>query len=290
MESPRVAEQELAPLSRPATSPMATESSTYDAEGIDILDLLLSLLRGKRMIVISASAFLLLGLGIAVLLQPVFTATAVIMPPQQAQSTASALMGQLGSLGSLGGAASGLGLKDPADMYVGILQSRVIADHLIDRFHLQAVYKQKLRMGTRDALRKNSVFEAAKDGLIYIRVNDHDPSRAAALANAYVDELHSANSRLAIGQAAQRRLFYDEQLAEEKKALAAAEDDLKQTQEKSGVIQLGGQTLMTIQYIASTRAEIASREVELHVAQTYATDENPAWKTLSSAKFQEMWR
>jgi uncharacterized protein involved in exopolysaccharide biosynthesis len=250
--------------------------STGDQYEIDLLDLFLSLLRSKLIIAAGTGLFLVLGLGISLMLKPIFTATAVIMPPQQEQSSASALLGQLGGLGGLGGgAATSLGLKNPADLYVGILRSRMIADSLIDRFHLQQEYKQNLRMGARNLLRANSEFEAAADGLIYIRVKDHDPKMAAALANAYVDALHNLNTRLAIGQAAQRRLFYDQQLATEAKDLSAAEEDLKHTQERTGLIQLSGQAEMTIRNIADARAQIASREVQLGAARAYETDQNP---------------
>jgi len=250
--------------------------STGDQYEIDLLDLFLSLLRSKWRIAAGTGLFLVLGLGISLMLKPIFTATAVILPPQQEQSSASALVGQLGSLGGLGGgAAASLGLKNPADLYVGILRSRMIADSLIDQFHLQQAYQQKLRMGARSVLRANSEFEAASDGLIYIRVKDHDPKMAAALANAYVDALHNLNTRLAIGQAAQRRLFYDQQVAAEAKDLNAAEEDLKNTQERTGLIQLSGQAEMTIRNIADTRAQIASREVQLGAARAYETDQNP---------------
>jgi uncharacterized protein involved in exopolysaccharide biosynthesis len=248
--------------------------SAEETEGIDVLDLLISLLRSKLQIALWTLLFLAIGLGISLSIKPVFTATAVIMLPQQEQSAASALVGQLGSLNSLG-AVAGLGLKNPADMYVGLLQSRTIADDLIDRYHLQDIYRQKLRMGARTVLRSNSEFEAASDGLIYIRVKDRNPIQAAVLANAYVDELHTVNSRLAIGQAAQRRLFYDKEVAAERTALAAAEDDLKRTEEKTGLIQLDGQAQMTIRNIATAQAEIASREVQLGVTRTFATDQNP---------------
>jgi uncharacterized protein involved in exopolysaccharide biosynthesis len=243
-------------------------------DGVDMIDLLLFVLRAKRRILMTTLVFGLLGVGIALWLKPDFTATAVIMPPQQEQSTMSSLAGQLGSLGSLG-AASAIGLKNPADMYVGILQGQVIADKLIERFGLQAEYKARLRVDARARLKKESSFEAAKDGLIYIQVKDHDPNRAAQLANAYVDELYSLNARLAVGQASQRRIFYQRQLDDEKKMLADAEDALKQTQEKTGLIQLNGQAEQIIRNIASMKAQIASREVELSVAHTFATDQNP---------------
>ncbi len=138
-----------------------------------------------------------------------------------------------------------------------------------------SVYHDKLHIQARKVLKSNTVAEAAKNGLITITVQDHDPVRAAGLANGYVDQLYQMNAKLAIGEAAQRRLFFDEQLNAEKTALAAAEEDLKQTEEKTGVIQLTGQAEMTIASIANIQAEIQSREVELEVTRTFATDHNP---------------
>lgn len=260
-----------------ASSPSDASSISFsenEPQGFDLLDLILPLVRAKLSIALWTCIFAVAGLIVAFIVRPVYTATAVIMPPQQQSSAASAVIGQLGALGSLG-AASSLGLKNPADMYVGILQSRLIADSLIDRYHLQQVYKAKLRSSARTALRQDTEFEAAKDGLIYIRVKEHSPTLAADLANAYVDALHQTNARLAIGEAAQRRLFYDQQLADERVALNTAEDDLKTTQQKTGMIQLNGQAEMTIRNIAALRAQIASRQVELGVTRTFATDQNP---------------
>lgn len=241
---------------------------------LDLLDIVFSLVSHKHMIFWVTFAMGMLGLAIALIIPPYYTATAVIMTPQQDQSSASALIGQLGALGSLGGAASSLGLKSPADLYVGILGSRTIADDLIERFHLQSLYKVKLRVDARHKLTTQSTFEAGKDGLIYIRVKTHNPNLSASLANGYVDELYQTNSRLAIGQAAQRRMFYDQQLQNEKTLLAKAEDALKQTEEKTGVVQLTGQTEMTIRNIATTRAMIASMQVQLDAAKTYETAES----------------
>jgi len=83
------------------------------------------------------------------------------------------------------------------------------------------------------------------------------------------------NSLLAISEAAQRRVFFDKQLEIEKAALSAAEDDLRTTEQKTGVIQLTGQAQVLIQSIAELRAQIASREVELQSDKVYSTDQNP---------------
>jgi tyrosine-protein kinase Etk/Wzc len=265
-----------------ATEPTNKPVNTGEDEYVDVLDILLVLVSRRRFIgLITLSAFLV-SVVISLLLKPNFTATAVIMPPQQSSSS-SGLLNQLGSLASLGGGASAsLGLKTPADMYIGILQSRTIADEIISQFKLSATYKTKTMQDARAALKSQSTIESGKDGLIQISVVDHDAQRASDLANAYVAALYSMNSSLAITEAAQRRVFFDQQLEGEKKALTTAEEDLRATQQKTGLIQLSGQALMTIQTIGELRAQISSREVELQSMRDFATDQNPDLIRLNS--------
>src|SRR5438034_644727 len=102
------------------------------------LDLCLILAREKWFIV-TVSVIAAAISAIWVVLTPNwFLATTVILPPAQAQSSASMMLGgQLGALSGLAGGSSlanSLGLKSPADLYVGVLQSRSIADVLVGRF------------------------------------------------------------------------------------------------------------------------------------------------------------
>jgi tyrosine-protein kinase Etk/Wzc len=83
------------------------------------------------------------------------------------------------------------------------------------------------------------------------------------------------NSDLASSEAAQRRGFYEQRLADERAALSDAEVALRNTQQKTGVIQLSGQASSIINSIATARAQLASREVELQSLRTFATEENP---------------
>jgi tyrosine-protein kinase Etk/Wzc len=237
---------------------------------IDLIDMCITLLQAKTRIALWTVAFFIVGVITSFVLKPVFTAETVILPPQQQSSAASILSGQLGALGSLSGV-----IKTPADTIMGLVESRTIADMLITQFKLQTVYHQKLLGDVRKQLTANTKVESSKDGLIHILVKDSDATRAAAIANAYVNRLHDINAGLAIGEAAQRRLFYDQQLSQENTALAAAEEALKETQEKTGVIQLSGQAQLTLSGIASLQAEIASREVQLSGTRTFATDQNP---------------
>lgn len=252
----------------------------YDSEPqFDILDILIVLRRERRKVFLIAAVTVVFGIVIAFLLRDNYTATAIILPPAQAQSVQTAFLGQLGSLSALGGGASGL-LKNPGDMYVGILESHSIADGVIRRENLAAVYKTKTAIDTRKRLDAHTKITAGKDTLIAIEVSDHDPNRAAAIVNAYLDELYRTNSTLAVTEAGQRRLFYDDQIGKEKDALAKAEADFVATQKKTGIIALAGQTEALIRSSTQARAEIASREVQLETLGSYATPENPTFQRL----------
>lgn len=246
-----------------------------NGEKIDLLDALILFAENRRRVLALTFLGLVIGIILALVIRPTFTASALILPPQQQHSSASALMGELGSLAGLSGGGGTLGVKSPADMYVGILESRTIADGLIKKFHLENIYHKKNMVDARNALKKHVKIVAGKDGLISISVDAHDPGLASDLANGYVSGLYSMNSRLAITEAAQRRVFFDQQLNEEKSALTAAEDAFKNMQEKTGLIQLSGQAESIIRSIAELNAQIANREVELEAMKTFATDQNP---------------
>jgi tyrosine-protein kinase Etk/Wzc len=244
--------------------------------------MLLLLLQHRRSIAVAAVVSLLIGAAIAFSMKVTFTATATILPPQAPQSTAAALMGQLGSLAGLGAGGAGSVLKNTADIYVAMLESRTISDRIINQFQLRSLWKDNKLEDTRKALKKHAQFEAAKNGLLVVSVKDPDPQLASQMANAFVQELYRMNSTLAVTEAGQRRIFFDQQLQQENAALTAAENDLQATQEKTGILELSGQSAMAIRTIAETSAELRSREVEIESMRTYATDQNPEYSRLQT--------
>src|SRR5207248_3822835 len=103
---------------------------------------------------------------------------------------------------------------------------------------LMHAYRDKRASDARKDLAGYSDIVSQKEGLISIAVEDKDPKRAAAMANAYVNELRNVTQRLAISEASQRRLFFEQQVKQAKDDLASAEVALKETQQKTGMIQL----------------------------------------------------
>jgi uncharacterized protein involved in exopolysaccharide biosynthesis len=235
--------------------------------------------RKSRLLLVSILTGLVVG--VVVFLLPVsYTAEAVILTPQQAQSSLSSFLGPLAGLAPAAGMSglgllSGLGLRNPADLYIGVLESRTVADDLIKKFGLKDVYGSADYTRARKRLARNTQIESGKDSLIRVRVDDHDAVRAAKLANAYVDELSRSNSRLALTEAGQRRLFYEDQLAKEKEPLAEAEIALRNTQQATGLVAPGGQAEAMLRIGAQLHAEILSGEAQLAAMKTFAADDNP---------------
>jgi tyrosine-protein kinase Etk/Wzc len=241
-----------------------------------VLDLLIVLSRRKRLIFYTTIATAAVTAIVAWLLPNRYIATATILPPQQNQSLAASMIGQLGALGPMAAMAQkDLGLRSPNDLYVGMLHSRTVEDDLIRRFDLLRVYRKRKMSDARRELEDASTVAIGKEGFVSISVEDKDRSRSPQIANAYVEELRQLTQELAVTEAAQRRLFFERQLELAKNNLADAEQALKETELKTGLIQLDGQAKAIIDSVVRLRAQIAAKDVELRGMRLFSTEQNP---------------
>jgi uncharacterized protein involved in exopolysaccharide biosynthesis len=223
--------------------------------------------------------FTVMGVGvltaiISLLLPIEYTATAKILPPQQSQSFSTALLGQLGPL-ITATAGKDLGLHNPNDMYIAMLRSRTLEDALVKRFSLMGIYKARFPEDASRALESHTEITSGKDMLITVSVTDHDANRAAEIANGYIEELEKLTHVLAVTDAGKRRIFFEQEVKTASEELANAEQALKQTQEKTGILQLDSQSRVMLEAFADLRAQVASKEVQIQAMRSYATPENP---------------
>jgi tyrosine-protein kinase Etk/Wzc len=240
---------------------------------LDLIELIKVMRKNKFVILKFSLVPAILTAIVLLIMKPYYAGIASFLPPNSMSTGASAILGQLGVLGMAGGALGGL--KDPTLIYVGILESRSVADDLIQQFDLTKKYKTKKLSQTENVLKAHTKIAAGKDSIVVITVKEGDPKLAADLANAYLAALHKLNDRIAFTEAGQKRLFFEQQLEREKDQLADAEVELARTQEQSGLIQPSGQAQLQIQTIAQTQAQIASLEVQLAAMSQAATGENP---------------
>jgi tyrosine-protein kinase Etk/Wzc len=185
----------------------------------------------------------------------------------------------LSQLGGMAGAAAGAaGLKNPNDLYIGMLKSRTVADRLVAQFDLKKNYDTDSQDLARQILEKNTTITSGKDNLITIEVEDKDQKRVAAIANAYVTELLRLTKVLAVTEASQRRMFYERQLEATKENLAKAEMLLKSRLDTNGVISVDAESRAILETVGRLRAQVSAKEIELSSLQAFVTPNNPDYR------------
>jgi tyrosine-protein kinase Etk/Wzc len=258
---------------------------TAPSDEIHLFDYLIILAKHSRLIIFASLAVMVLTYLILWLLPNKYKATARMLPPQQNLTMVAQVLESLGGsmsttkpgggLGGLGGmTGSLLGLKSPGDLYVGMLDGNSISDRIIERFQLRARYNQTYLEDVRKKLHQRAQISSGRDGLITINVTDESPQRAQAMANAYMDELDSLLQNMAVHEATNRLIYLEKKRNETVQALSKAEESLRNFSEGSSVLQIDTQTRGMLEYIATLRASIDSKEIQLKVLREQATPFN----------------
>jgi uncharacterized protein involved in exopolysaccharide biosynthesis len=251
------------------------QTQNGDDEGqFDLLDLLFVMAKRKRLIIgITLGSALLIAI-ISLMMSPIYLAETKIISPQVNSSMNAQLLNQIGAASGLLGVVPGV--KSPNELYIGLLKSRPVLDRIIDRFDLMRLYDEKYREDARRSLLKNiKARNDLKSGIITIGIEDKDPKRSADMANALIEELRVMNKGLSVTEAAQRRLFFEEQLKDAKDSLSKSEEAMKGFQEKSGAVKIDAQADAIIGGISQLMAQIAAKDVQVRVMRTYSTPQNP---------------
>jgi uncharacterized protein involved in exopolysaccharide biosynthesis len=251
-----------------------------DEDEISLIGLFITLGNEKKFILGLTFLVTLIAVVITLWMAPVYTAKTVIMPPQQLQSSASSAMVTLGAMAGISGVASA---KTQDDMYVAFMGSDSFLNNLIERFHLQEKYQTKTLVDARTHLKsKVKVMPDKKSGLISIEFDDEDPVFAAEVANAHVQELGHLLDRLAVTDAQQRRVFFENQIKKVQEYLSSAEMNFRQAKEKSGLQVTTILAETGVRASAQLRGQIAGKEVQLQSLSRFATSQNPEVQRIAS--------
>lgn len=258
---------------------MATDQETSEeTSNLGLLDILLVIVAHKKMIFCVTFGAALLTAIYSLTLPNIYTAKTMILPGDDDRGGLGAMLSQLGGLKDLAG--GNLDQPQKKDLYVTILKSETIKDPIIDRFKLMTVFGKELRS---DAYRlldaKALITPGKKDGVVTIEFSDRDPQRAAAIANAYVEELGKLMSSLVMTGAGNSRAFLEKRLAEARAELMRTEESLKNFQSRNKAIDVTAQAKATIEEVARMQAQLAILEVQLAGLQRQYTDSSQEVKT-----------
>ncbi len=247
----------------------------------------------RRFLGKTAFAGLALGALLAFLLPKRYEATTQLMPPDNQSSSGMAMLAALtartgNGLGSFAGDL--LGFKNSSALFVGILRSRTVQDRLVERFSLKKVYWVRLEEDARRKLAdKTSISEDRKSGIINIEVTDSDPKRAAAIAQAYVDELDRLVAELSTSAAHRERVFLEERLGAVKQDLDQASKEFSQFASKNIAIDIKEQGKAMVEAAATLQGQLIAAESERKGLQEIYTSNNVRVRAVQ-ARIEELKR
>lgn len=247
---------------------------------INLLDCWRVLVKRKRLIGFIVGGAFVVSVIITLLLPKWYATTAQILPPQSEGG-----MDMLSRLpAEMSGLAGGfLGVKSTGDLWVGILNSQRILDAIIDRFRLKERYGASTIEDARSALKGVVRIEKAKKGeIISITVEEKDPEMAAAIANAFIEELDWVNRSLVMTAGQRTRTFVETRLREAKEALTRTEEEVRLFQDRNRAVKLDDQSKAIIEAIGAIKGLLMAKEVELQTLLSFATPTNPHAQLLKS--------
>lgn len=247
----------------------------------------LALLWRERRFLFRCAAIGFLSSTLLVFLIPVrYTSTAQLMPPDQVgeglASTLAALTKGSGSeLGAIGGEL--LGLRTSSDLFVGVLHSRTVQDDLINKFDLRKLYGvRRIEDARKQLTSRTDVSGDRKSGIITIKVVDHNPQRAAAMAREYVNELNQIVVTLNTSAAHKERVFLETRLTQVQQDLEAAEKDFGNFASQNTALDVKEQGKALIGATAELEGQLIAAQTQLEGLRQIYTDENVRVRSLEA--------
>ncbi len=222
-------------------------------------------------------AGLLAGTLSAFLIPKRFESQTRLMPPDQQSSSGMGMAAMLisGSTPLAPMAGNLLGIKSSGDLFIGILQSRTVEDRIVDRFNLKGAFRTQLQQEARKQLEENtSISQDRKSGIITISVSDQDPRRAAAIAQAYVEELDRLVSDLSTSAAHREREFLEGRLQAVKQELDQASRDFSQFESANATLDIKEQGRAMFDAAATLTGQLVAAQSELKGLEAIYTPNN----------------
>ena len=267
---------ELDPISTVEFTPLSGATETQQTEqAVDWLAGLQLVWGRRRLLVRTAAWALVISTGIAFLIPRRYDSTASVMPPDSMNGNSGAMMAMLAGKASPGLAAMAgnmLGMKSTGALFVDLLRSRTVQDHLAERFELQKVYRVRYRQDARKVLsERTGISEDRKSGVITLTVTDTSPQRSQDMAQAYVEELNKLVSEVSTSSARRQRIFIEQRMASVKADLDDAEKQFGTFASKNTALDIKEQAKAMVEAGAVLQGQLIAAQSELEgLHQVYA--------------------
>jgi capsule polysaccharide export protein KpsE/RkpR len=216
-----------------------------------------------------------------------YESTTRLMPPDSQGSSGLAAIASMvtGGLSSSGGGSGGgglsgiagdlLGMKSTSETFAGILSSWTVQDELIQRFNLKRVYwDRRIEDARKDLSKRTDIEVDRKSQIVSVTVTDHDPKRAAAMAQDYVEQLNRLVATLSTSSARRERIFLEGRLQGVNQELENAEKEFSQYASKNSAIDIKEQGKAMVESAAMLQGQLIAAQSELEGLRQIYTDKN----------------
>jgi len=236
-----------------------------------------------------------LSTAIAFLIPSRYSSNVSIMPPDSLNDDGMMLAALAGrgagnASGLAGMAGTLLGIKSTGALFVELLLSRTVQDHIVEKFGLQKIYSSRYEEDARKILNsRTAVGEDHKSGVISIAVTDTSPQRARELAQAYVEELDRLLSQVSTSSARRQRVFIEQRLVSVTADLEDAEKQFSAFASKNTALNIQEQTKAMVESAAALQGQLIAAQAESEgLSQIYT--ENNVRVRAAHARIEELRR
>lgn len=260
--------------------------NTEQVKSVGFSDYLYILYKWKKFLFINLLIVGLITTGLVFLIPNQYKATATIMIPpdnQMGLGGLSSLLGGKSSIASMGSKLFGVS-NTSEDLVLGILNSRMALEKVINKFNLTEYYEiednnfDKVLKAFRNDLYSNP----NEYGMIEFSVINKEPIQSAKIANYLVSLVDSINIELNIQRAKNNRIFIEKRYLQNVFDLRSAEDSLYKFQKKYGIVAVPEQLEVTVKAAAEIESELMKKEMEsFFILQGYG-ESSPQYQGIKS--------
>lgn len=247
---------------------------------IEILDIIVILLKYKKMIIIPTLIVSIIAVVYIMLVPKYWVSTAKFMPLQEQRATMPLAGSQLLGMGL---SMFGPQIQVNALEMIAIMNSRTFSENVIRKFDLIDYFEienedERVEMEEAVEALNKKVKDVKLDretGIITLNIETKDKHLSADIANYYIEMLdrHNLENRMTKGR--QKREFIEERLTNVKAKIDSIANEINKFQKQQNVIDLELQAMNLVDLYSDIISEQVTTEIELDFNRQFIEPSSP---------------
>jgi tyrosine-protein kinase Etk/Wzc len=253
-------------------------------KGFHLLDYIeFAVKRKKLLVLVFLTALVISYATVYFLIEEQFEASALIIPRQDESSSLanSVLRGIKNVPLNLGSSSP----NNQMDLYKTIIYSRTMMENVIRKFNLVSVF----RLDTSDVaymekaikrLTSEVSTKETEESAFVISVRTNARRRSADMTNYIVHAMNGRIVDLQVSRSRDNRMFLEQRVQDLKNEIRAAEDSLRDYQERTGLLDVKSQLQGILTTHASLETEFAGKQLQLNIMRRLYANNSPQVREL----------